>query len=100
MDTSRPTVSRAPAHGGAIVIGQCLGAGLHERARRALWTLLWVGGAIMTVFFVATLFARPIFSLFTDNSAFIERAEHALSILRWAGFPMAGWPALLRTAQP
>jgi Na+-driven multidrug efflux pump len=85
----------ALAQGGAILIGQSLGAGLADRARRGVRATLVAGWMVMVVFVAATLFDRPIIALFTSEPAIADAAAHALSILRWAGFGVATWQILL-----
>jgi len=89
------TTTLALAQGGGILIGQALGAGLADRARRGVRGALLAGWVVMTVFVTATMFDRPIIGLFTSDPAITDAAAHALSILRWAGFGVATWQVLL-----
>lgn len=85
----------AVAQSGSILIGQSLGAGLRDRARRAIRAALLVGWSVMALFIAATALDRPIVGLFTSDPAIMEAARHALSILRWAGLGVATWQILL-----
>jgi len=85
----------ALAQGGAILIGQSLGAGHLDRARLGVrWTLL-AGWGVMAAFVVATGFDRPIIGLFTSDRGIADAAAHALAILRWSGLGIAAWQILL-----
>jgi Na+-driven multidrug efflux pump len=85
----------ALAQGGGILIGQSLGAGLADRARRGIRATLLAGWLAMTVFVIAAVFDRPIIGLFTARPEIADAAAHALSILRWGGFAVATWQILL-----
>jgi Na+-driven multidrug efflux pump len=85
----------ALAQGGAILIGQSLGAGLVDRARRGVRATLFAGWLVMAVFILATGFDRPVIGLFTSDPAIADAAAHALAILRWAGLGIATWQILL-----
>lgn len=85
----------ALAQAGGILIGQSLGAGLADRARRCVRSTLCAGWLVMTVFVIATMFDRPLIGLFTSDPAVADAAARALSILRWAGFGVATWQILL-----
>jgi multidrug efflux pump len=89
------TTTLALAQAGGILIGQSLGAGLADRARRGVRGALLAAWLVMTVFVTATMFDRPIIGLFTSEPAVADAAAHALSILRWAGFGVATWQILL-----
>jgi Na+-driven multidrug efflux pump len=89
------TATLALAEGGGILVGQSLGAGDADRARRGVRAMLLAGWTVMGVFVVATAFSRPIIGLFTDKPAVADAAAHALSILRWGGFGVATWQILL-----
>lgn len=89
------TTTLALAQAGGILIGQALGAGLTDRARRGMRATLVLGWGVMIVFIVATLFDRPVIALFTSRPEIADAAAHALSILRWAGFGVATWQILL-----
>jgi len=87
----------AVAEAGAILVGQCLGAGLHERARRGVRATLLAGAIVMAVFvFVTTVFDRQIVGLFTSDAAIVAAAGRALSILPWAAFGIAAWQILVQ----
>jgi Na+-driven multidrug efflux pump len=89
------TTTLALAQAGGILIGQSLGAGLVDRARRTMRVTLVTGWALMVVFVVATVFDRPVIALFTSDPAVADAAAHALSILRWAAPGVATWQILL-----
>jgi multidrug resistance protein, MATE family len=83
------------AQGGAILVGQALGAELHDRARSGVRATLVIGWIVIAVFIAATAFARPVIGLFTDDPAIARAAEHALALMRWAGLGIATWQVLL-----
>ena len=83
------------AQGGGILIGQALGAGLYDRARRSVGVLLVAGMLIMGVFVGATLFDRPVIGLFSSDPHVVAAGVHALAILRWGLFGAATWQILL-----
>jgi Na+-driven multidrug efflux pump len=85
----------ALAQAGGILVGQSLGAKLHDRARRGVRTTLLAGWLVMALFVVVTLFDRPIIGLLTSDPAVADSAHRALSILRWAGFGIAAFQILL-----
>src|SRR6185436_14526171 len=73
-------VSMAIGRAHAIVVGQCLGAGLVERARASLRVALTgvlLSGVLLSV---ATLWARPFIALFSADPVVIETA---LTSVRW-----------------
>jgi Na+-driven multidrug efflux pump len=87
------TLGLAQASG--ILIGQSLGAGLHERARRGARTALLLGWLVISVFVGVTMFSGPIIGMFTSDPAIAAEAERALSIIRWASFGIATFQILL-----
>ncbi|TMQ06167.1 MAG: hypothetical protein E6J90_47060 [Deltaproteobacteria bacterium] len=89
------TTTLALAQAGGILIGQSLGAGLVDRARRGMRVTLVTGWALMAVFVIATVLDRPVIALFTSDPAVADAAAHALSILRWAAPGVATWQILL-----
>jgi Na+-driven multidrug efflux pump len=86
----------AVAEAGAILVGQCIGAGRHERARRGISATLFAGALVMAVFIVATMFDRQLIALFTSDREITDAASHALSIIRWATIGIAAWQILLQ----
>jgi Na+-driven multidrug efflux pump len=86
----------ALAQGGSILIGQCLGAGLHDRARRGLRVTLLAGWGVMALFVLMTVFFdRQLVAIFTSDPDVVEASRHALAIVRWAGFGGSTFQILL-----
>ena len=84
--------------GGAAIIGQCFGAQLPERIRKAFLMTLWLSlicWAVVAVFLVS--FPRQIFGFFTDDADVLAMAPRFLLIeaLMFLGMALAGGPFAL-----
>ncbi len=84
--------------GGAAIIGQCFGAQLPERIKKAFLMTIWLSlicWAVVAVFLVA--FPRQIFGFFTDDSAVLDMAGKFMLIeaLMFLGVALAGGPFAL-----
>jgi Na+-driven multidrug efflux pump len=83
------------ARGTGIVVGQALGAGLNDRAARAVPIGLIIGLCIALVYVGLTCFARPLIELFSSSPAIVDAAEHALGIMRWGLLAGGSWQVML-----
>ena len=84
--------------GGAAIIGQCFGAQLPERIKKAFLMTLWLSllcWAVVAVFLVA--FPRQIFGFFTDDGDVLGMAKTFMWIeaLMFLGMALAGGPFAL-----
>ena len=84
--------------GGAAIIGQCFGAQLPERIKKAFLMTLWLSllcWAVVAAVIVA--FPRQIFSFFTDDADVLAMASKFMLIeaLMFLGMALAGGPFAL-----
>ena len=84
--------------GGAAIIGQCFGAGLPERIRKAFLMTIWLSvlcWAVMAV--VITVFPTQIFGFFTDDGDVLSMAKSFMRIeaVVFLGMALAGGPFAL-----
>ena len=84
--------------GGAAIIGQCFGAQLPERIKKAFLMTIWLSlicWAVVAVFLVA--FPRQIFGFFTDDGDVLAMAGKFMLIetLMFLGVALAGGPFAL-----
>jgi putative MATE family efflux protein len=84
--------------GGAAIIGQCFGAQLPERIKKAFLMTLWLSllcWAVVAVILVA--FPRQIFGFFTDDADVLAMATKFMLIeaLMFLGMALAGGPFAL-----
>ena len=91
------TATFAIAQGGAILIGQSLGAGREVRARRAIRTTLFVAWSVSAAFIVLTMFDRPIIEVFTSDVSMIDATDHAMSLMRWGFVAVATYQVMMST---
>lgn len=65
-------------------VGQNMGAGKPERAKRSVWCALGIGVAFwMVIALICLLFPRAVFSLFSKDAAVLDLAVDYLSISVW-----------------
>ncbi len=84
--------------GGAAIIGQCFGAGLMDRIRKAFLMTLWLSLLCWAVVAVLiTLFPTQIFGFFTDDGEVLSMARYFMLIeaLMFLGMALAGGPFAL-----
>ena len=84
--------------GGAAIIGQCFGAGLPDRIRKAFLMTIWLSvlcWAAMAV--VITVFSAQIFGFFTDDGEVLGMAKPFMRIeaVVFLGMALAGGPFAL-----
>lgn len=80
---------------GGTLIGQCLGAGLHDRARRAGYEACLQGGVLITLMgFVYFLLPQEIYSLFTKDPQVIAAGVPAMKMLAFLQPFLAVWIVL------
>ena len=84
--------------GGAAIIGQCFGAGLPDRIKKAFLMTVWLSvlcWAVMAV--VITVFSTGIFRFFTDDGEVLSMAKTFMRIeaLVFLGMALAGGPFAL-----
>jgi Na+-driven multidrug efflux pump len=77
------------AWGGAIMVGQNMGAGQWRRAVGVLIRAAGVLAFLLLAFLAWTPFARPALRLFSDDPAVLDAAVVFLSIMRWGLIGMA-----------
>ena len=84
--------------GGAAIIGQCFGAGLPERIKKAFLMTLWLSLLCWAVVAVLiNLFPTRIFGFFTDDADVLSMARRFMGIeaLVFLGMALAGGPFAL-----
>ena len=84
--------------GGAAIIGQCFGAGLPDRIKKAFLMTVWLSvlcWAVMAM--VITVFSTGIFRFFTDDGEVLSMAKNFMRIeaLVFLGMALAGGPFAL-----
>lgn len=71
-------------------VGQNMGAGKPERAKKAVWCALGIGIVFWIIIaLVCTLFPRGVFGLFSDDAAVLDLAVEYLRINIWNYFAWA-----------